>query len=70
LVGVDAFAAAPVQAAQQQAEAVSQSLDVTIALVQGTQQFQDHALKRGHVVGQLLGGSRRQAGSGVREAHA
>src|SRR5262249_25682490 len=46
------------------------SLDVAIALVQRGQQFQDHALERGRVVGQLLGGGWRQASSGVREAHA
>jgi hypothetical protein len=70
LVGVNAFAARPVQAAQQQVEAVPQPLNVAIALVQRGQQFQDHALERGRVVGQVLGGSRREISSGVREAHA
>jgi hypothetical protein len=59
-LGVDAFAARPVQAAQQQVDPVPVSLDVAIALVQRGQQFQDHALERGRVVGQLLGGGWRQ----------
>jgi hypothetical protein len=47
------------------------SLDVAIALVQRGQQFQDHALERGQIIGQLLGGSGWQASnSGVRGAHA
>ena len=71
LVGVEALAARPIQAAQQQVDPVPHRLVVAIALVQRGQQFQDHALERGHVVGQLLGGGRRQASSsGVREAHA
>src|SRR5262249_43278247 len=51
--------------------AVLQPLDVAITLVQRGQQFQDHALERGYVVGQVLSIGRRQASSsGVREAHA
>src|SRR5262249_49127821 len=69
LVGVHAFAARPVQAAQQQVEPVPQRLDVAITLMQRGQQFQDHALERGRVVGQVLGGGRREISSGVRAAH-
>jgi hypothetical protein len=70
LVGVDALPARPVQVAQQQVDPVPQPVEVAIALVQRGQQFQNHALERGHVVGQLLGGGWRQASSGIREAHA
>jgi hypothetical protein len=42
---------------------VLRRLVIAIALVQRGQQLQDHALERGGVVGQLLGGGRRQASS-------
>jgi hypothetical protein len=71
LVGVQAFAARPVQATQQEVESVPHRLNVAVTLVQGSQQFQHHLLKRGQVVGQVLGVRQRQASSsGVREAHA
>jgi len=39
--------------------------------VQRGQQFQDHALERGYIVGQVLGvGWWQASSSGVREAHA
>ena len=47
-----------------------QGFVVALTLVQRREQLQDHALERARVVGQLLGGGRRQAsGGGVREAH-
>jgi hypothetical protein len=71
LVRIEALAARSVQAPQQQVEAVPQRLVVAIALVQRGQQFQDHALERGGVVGQVLHGNRRQGSSGgVRDTHA
>jgi hypothetical protein len=71
LVGIEAFAARPIQAAQQQIDPVPQSFDVAIALVQRGQQFQYHALERDYIVGQALGVGWQQASiSGVREAHA
>lgn len=64
------LAAWAVQAAQQHVEPVPQRLVVVPLLVQRGQQLQDHTLERGDVVGQVLGGGRRQAsGSGAREAH-
>jgi hypothetical protein len=56
LVGIEALAARAVQAAQQQVEPVPQRLVVPVTLAQRGEQFQDHALERGHIVGQLLGG--------------
>jgi hypothetical protein len=70
LVGIEAFTAGSIQAAQQQIDSVPQGLVVTIALVQRSQQFQNHALQRGHILGQLLSGGRRPVRSGVRKAHA
>jgi hypothetical protein len=40
---------------QQQVDAVPQPLDVAIALVQRGQQFEDHELERGYIIGQVLG---------------
>jgi hypothetical protein len=59
LAGVEALAAWPVQAAQQPVEPVPQGLVVALTLVQRVEQFQDHALERGRVVGQVLGGTGR-----------
>jgi hypothetical protein len=44
LVGVEALAAPPIQAAQQQVDPVPHCLFVTHVLVARNQQFQDHAL--------------------------
>jgi hypothetical protein len=71
LVRIVALAPRAVQAAQQPVEPVPQRLVVAPLLLECGEQLQDQAPERGHVVGQVLGGRRRQAsGSGVREAHA
>src|SRR5439155_1369231 len=68
LVGVVALAARAVQAAQRPIEPVPQRLVVAPPLLEGGEQLQGQPLQRAHVVGQVLGGGRRQAsGSGVRE---
>jgi hypothetical protein len=71
LVGIEAFATRSIQAPQQQIDAVPEPLDVAITLVQRSQQFQDHALERGYIIGQVLGvGWWQSSSSGVRKIHA
>jgi hypothetical protein len=55
LVGIEAFAARPIQAPQQQIDPLLQPLNVTITIVQRGQQFQDHALECGYIIGQVFG---------------
>ena len=69
LVGVEAFAARPVQPPQEQVEPMPQRLVVALVLPQGVQQLQDQALQGGHIVGQGRRGRRRWNRSGVRTAH-
>jgi hypothetical protein len=59
---IGAFAARPVQAAEQQVEPMPQWLVVTALLLARGPQLQDHALERGHVVRQVLGRGRLQIG--------
>jgi hypothetical protein len=59
LVRVVTLAPRAVQAMQQHVEPVPQRLVVAALLLEGGEQLQDHALQRGHVVRQVLGGRRR-----------
>jgi hypothetical protein len=70
LVGITALAARAVQATQQQVEPVPQRLVVALLLVERRQQLHHHALERGRVVGQVLGGGRLVGRGGAGEAHA
>jgi hypothetical protein len=63
-MGVEAFAARAVQAPQQQVKAMPQRLGVALLPVPRGQQFQDHALQRGHVIRQFPGGGGGHVSSG------
>jgi hypothetical protein len=64
LIGMETLGPRPEQPPQQEMDPLLSVGQVTIALPQGKQQFQDHALEDGHIIGKLVGTGQGRQGLG------